>query len=544
MKIKRLIMTLLIVLSLTPTLLVSTTLIVANKSNIDKVTGQDLEAVGSAIIMNIQNYCSRQQTMLTRIAESKLVEDVLVNRVVVDSSVVEYMDNLLLECKNDDKNVVSIAIVDMNFQIIGATGYIDPYEQAELTGMETVLKKKDIYFGNSYHRKSGEGNRQVMFICVPIERGEERIGYVIEEISTEFFDELREETKLAKNDLLAIVDGDERAITSGYVGREGTSSKALDVLKCESYRDKWNKINHYISTSGTVRFRNGLTKYSTYYAVVDGTEWMLRLTVDLNRRYAGLLSYMIVLVISLICVGVILLYVNYILTRKITQPIDSISSTLDEVQKRNDYSLRIYVDKKGDLGEVSEQINQLLEYVETESKQDKQIQKQLEKNVELDPLTGILNKKAIHEDLEVLVERANELDIEIAVGFVDVDNFRDFNTKYGHQVGDEVLKNVAKCLKKAIPGVVGRNGGDEFLFCMLIRRRDDNLDYVLKDFYKNLRKGVSCDPYGVLAVTCSVGVAHVKGGSLNVSQLEKIADEAMYVAKNQGKNNYHIKKEE
>ena len=89
MKIKRLIMTLLIVLSLTPTLLVSTTLIVANKSNIDKVTGQDLEAVGSAIIMNIQNYCSRQQTMLTRIAESKLVEDVLVNRVVVDSSVLE-----------------------------------------------------------------------------------------------------------------------------------------------------------------------------------------------------------------------------------------------------------------------------------------------------------------------------------------------------------------------------------------------------------------------------------------------------------------------
>ena len=50
--------------------------------------------------------------------------------------------------------------------------------------------------------------------------------------------------------------------------------------------------------------------------------------------------------------------------------------------------------------------------------------------------------------------------------FLDIDNFRDYNTLYGHQEGDRVIRFVASILKENIDGIVGRNGGDEFLFCL------------------------------------------------------------------------------
>lgn len=543
MKIKRLIMTLLIVFSLVPLYLVGGLMILANTKNVDKIMGQNLETLGSTVVMNIEDYCKFQQSMMNRLANTKIVEEVLLKNPTSDGVAYAYMEDLLLECKQGSDYVLSISLLDSNFRVAGATDEFSQIEPEELNRMADELMKKDFFIGNVYDRKGEKDVQPAMLFCVGIDRNGTRIGYIVEEISTELFDFLREGLELSKNDLFSIMDGNERPITAGYVGKKNYSEKALSVIDCKSYVNKWNKINHYISTSGVIQFRNGGTKYASYYSVIGNTDWMLRVTVNLNNRHASLVSYTVMCVLTMACVSLIMFFVNYILTRKVTQPIESIASTLTDVLKRNDYSLRIYVDKKGDLGEVSEQINRLLEYVELENKQDKQIQKQLEKNVELDPLTGILNKKAVHEDLEILVERANELDVEIAVGFVDVDNFRDFNTKYGHQVGDEVLKNVANCLKKAIPGVVGRNGGDEFLFCMLIRRRDDNLEFAMKEFYKNLRKGVECEPHGVLAVTCSVGVAHAKGGSLTVKDLEKAADEAMYVAKNEGKNTYHIGKQ-
>ena len=267
---------------------------------------------------------------------------------------------------------------------------------------------------------------------------------------------------------------------------------------------------------------------------------MIQVTVNMSKRNETSSFFILIGVLSLVCVTLVLFGANYLLTRKITQPIDRIGGTLSEVQERNDYSMRIHVDKNGELGQIAEQINMLLECVEHQTRQEKQKQKQLEKDVELDPLTGILNKKAIHEDMEELVSRASELGIEITIGFVDVDNFRDFNTKYGHQIGDEVLKHVAASLRKAVPGVVGRNGGDEFIFCMLKRRISDNLNLVMDAFYSGLKKGVTLESGEVVSVTCSVGIMCAKGEHLAMKELEKGADSAMYEAKNSGKNTYHI----
>ena len=63
-----------------------------------------------------------------------------------------------------------------------------------------------------------------------------------------------------------------------------------------------------------------------------------------------------------------------------------------------------------------------------------------------------------------LVQSATDKKVRISVGFLDIDDFKDYNTNYGHQEGDNVIKFVANTLKENFKGEVGRNGGDEFVF--------------------------------------------------------------------------------
>lgn len=63
-----------------------------------------------------------------------------------------------------------------------------------------------------------------------------------------------------------------------------------------------------------------------------------------------------------------------------------------------------------------------------------------------------------------------EKDGQITLGFLDIDHFKDFNTYFGHQVGDKVLQFVSAVLKEQLKGEIGRVGGDEFFFVLLVKR--------------------------------------------------------------------------
>ena len=103
--------------------------------------------------------------------------------------------------------------------------------------------------------------------------------------------------------------------------------------------------------------------------------------------------------------------------------------------------------------------------MEQADRKEKERQQKLLQMAENDPLTGIKNKKAIEKEMLSMVQRAVESHEQITFGFVDIDDFRDYNTNYGHQEGDAVIQFVAQTLKENIHGAVGRIGGDEFAFC-------------------------------------------------------------------------------
>ena len=163
-----------------------------------------------------------------------------------------------------------------------------------------------------------------------------------------------------------------------------------------------------------------------------------------------------------------------------------------------------------------------------------------EEKATLDPMTQIKNKKAIETIIRTRLAEAAEKRMPIAVGFVDIDNFREYNTRYGHLQGDEVIKYVAAVLKETIPGEVGRNGGDEFTF-VIPQASCEAVENSMQQIYRKLKEGVVVTETGEKIPTpCSIGVVMERKESLEYDMVMKYADVAMYAAKAEGKNTYHI----
>ena len=155
-----------------------------------------------------------------------------------------------------------------------------------------------------------------------------------------------------------------------------------------------------------------------------------------------------------------------------------------------------------------------------------------------DPLTGLLNHRAIHERLEQEIERARVAGSSLAVALVDVDNFKMINDRRGHQAGDRVLRAISSVLIAACRGtdVAARYAGDEFM--VIFPDLDEaQAAAVCERIINEVRRINHFLNLGQnLNVTLSVGVA--VGHRLNEGALRiiGIADAAMYDAKESGKD--------
>lgn len=157
-----------------------------------------------------------------------------------------------------------------------------------------------------------------------------------------------------------------------------------------------------------------------------------------------------------------------------------------------------------------------------------------------DELTKISNRRTFDEMLDVFYEQTVEKKTPLAVLFIDVDFFKNFNDHYGHQKGDEVISSVAKTVKNAIRHMdfVARYGGEEFV--VLLPETDAHGAYaVASNIHKSISRLLIPHERSSVAeyVTISLGIT-VYHGEKDVSKegLLKIADQALYRAKQLGRN--------
>ena len=149
-----------------------------------------------------------------------------------------------------------------------------------------------------------------------------------------------------------------------------------------------------------------------------------------------------------------------------------------------------------------------------------------------DYLTDLYNRRALMEKLDFEIKRRNRTKSPLSVVMLDLDHFKQVNDTHGHQVGDQVLIQVADLLRKSVReiDIVGRYGGEEFLVILP--------DCPVKEAVnvaERIRAGVAkFDFYLSLKLTISGGAAEYKGG--NSDNLIEIADRNLYLAKNSGRN--------
>ena len=193
-----------------------------------------------------------------------------------------------------------------------------------------------------------------------------------------------------------------------------------------------------------------------------------------------------------------------------------------------------------DITEIEERNVELQSMVSRLQKTEAQVKEQ---NKELsylatrDPMTGCLNRRAFSEQFQLLFDVSREDDTELSCIMVDLDHFKSVNDNFGHATGDEVIKMLAEILKNNTrkDDLVARYGGEEF--CLVLPGMSVEVAVQVAERIRLRMKDESTKRYeNGPRVTASLGVASMLDNPKDPGNLNHLADEALYAAKQTGRN--------
>lgn len=171
----------------------------------------------------------------------------------------------------------------------------------------------------------------------------------------------------------------------------------------------------------------------------------------------------------------------------------------------------------------------------------KEHQRQLEYIAHYDALTGLPNRVLLADRLKQAMARSHRNGFALAVLYLDLDGFKTVNDQHGHDTGDQLLVNIAHRLKEVLRegDTLARIGGDEFVVVMVDLEHAGSYESVLSRLL-----GVAAEPVTLnqhlLRISVSIGATLYPQDAGDADQLLRHADQAMYIAKQAGKNCYHL----
>ena len=150
-----------------------------------------------------------------------------------------------------------------------------------------------------------------------------------------------------------------------------------------------------------------------------------------------------------------------------------------------------------------------------------------------DGLTGLMNRRTFENIYEEVFKIYRYSEENFSILMIDIDNFKHTNDEYGHQMGDKILKNVAKCISENVRSkdIVARYGGEEVIIILKDIGKEE-----AKIIAERIRISIQNLSVEGISVTASIGVATFGIDSYNKDKLIYIADKCLYEAKSIGKN--------
>ena len=166
---------------------------------------------------------------------------------------------------------------------------------------------------------------------------------------------------------------------------------------------------------------------------------------------------------------------------------------------------------------------------------------ELNRMAHYDPLTGAPNRRLLADRLNQAVNRAKRTNKSLAVCFIDLDNFKDINDKYGHAAGDRLLIGVTENLKQVLRAddTLARLGGDEFAVLLSDITSAEESAMILDRVLLGISESIQLKET-TISISASIGVSLYPDDNVDADTLLRHADHAMYLAKEAGKNRYHL----
>ena len=190
-------------------------------------------------------------------------------------------------------------------------------------------------------------------------------------------------------------------------------------------------------------------------------------------------------------------------------------------------------------GQIS-MVRRLANFINVTSAELRAANEELQRQADSDALTGLYNRRMVDSLLITGIEHSNKYNINLVLGIIDIDDFKQINDQYGHDQGDMVLKTVASLIREEIvdhnAGICGRWGGEEFMF-MISKKSMADAKMAIEVLRRRIEKTTF---HGIGNRTVSIGMTmHIRGEGIEA--IFKRADDALYEAKDSGKNKICIR---
>jgi diguanylate cyclase (GGDEF)-like protein len=208
---------------------------------------------------------------------------------------------------------------------------------------------------------------------------------------------------------------------------------------------------------------------------------------------------------------------------------------------REETALRAQKMTKEQLLEANERLIVAMVSAQTMADAALQANEQILYMAEHDFLTGLPNRVLLSDRLAQSITLAQRYGNKVALMYLDLDNFKHVNDSLGHEVGDQLLQSVAKCLQASVrlSDTVCRQGGDEFMVLLPEVGKVQDVALIAEKLIEAMARPHIVGNH-LLHVTMSIGISIYPDNGMNIETLFKNADTAMYHSKNNGRNNYQV----
>ncbi|MCG7536459.1 sensor domain-containing diguanylate cyclase [Pseudoalteromonas sp. OOF1S-7] len=376
-------------------------------------------------------------------------------------------------------------------------------------------------------------------------------GYVKVDFSTQFLNQLvRDRTGLGQSGewLVAIQNNDGNALFATPLKYDPKAAFTRTVAFTEDTVPIIQALSgNELVLEQSPDYRGVPVLASTRY--IDQLDWGLVAKIDESEVNAMVHANRSVIYAAELGIVLMAVIVGVGLSIYISQPIENLKTYIEKVTHEGDLSDPPRVTRGWqEVRELTAHFSYMMHTLRTlnENLQEKIEERTaeltkanalLEKTANQDPLTNLFNRRFFTLRFEQELDRSSRYGCLFALVLIDIDYFKQINDKWGHDMGDEVLKEVARFLlaSSRSSDLVARIGGEEF--CILIPEcEQDKVIVYLERLRCDLTELNFTAKETLFTVSASFGVAFYQPGMLSGKVLLKQADEALYDAKNAGRN--------